>query len=494
MSMVKSTAESRSSQDLHREAAEDFSWMHDALDIAPVGVFRCDASGAYTYVNERWCELTGRRPEEMIGTSSTGHIHPDDRDRLAQEWERTAHKGMPFRWEYRYLRPDGTIRWILGRVNAARGTDGAIVGYIGASTDITELHLARVEIERVRNELEDRVRERTRKLHEIAMVFEQSNDAIVSSNLNADVVSWNRAAEQLYGYTAAEAIGTSVLNLVPPSERTVVRELMRRVRAGESVTNLETVRVAKSGALIEVSLSLFPLRGENGTISGTCAIVRDISERKKTERRLQQLTRRLHHAHDEERRRVARDLHDSTAQVLAALTMNLAALGRPIDLATHHRLLDDSVSLAQQVVRELRTQSYLLHPPLLDAHGLTVVLRCFVEGFTVRSGIAVELDLPEDFPRLPEECEAALFRVAQEALANVHRHSQSPHAHITLRMVNRAAELAIRDFGRGLARDAAKIAGVGVAGMKERLKQLGGSLFIARAKPGTCVVATLPLD
>jgi signal transduction histidine kinase len=187
-------------------------------------------------------------------------------------------------------------------------------------------------------------------------------------------------------------------------------------------------------------------------------------------------------------------LHDSTAQVLAALTMNLAALGRPIDLATHHRLLDDSVTLAQQVVRELRTQSYLLHPPLLDKHGLTAVLRCFTEGFTARSSIPIELDLPDDFPRLPEEREAALFRVAQESLANVHRHAESPSAQIALRVANGAAELTIRDFGKGLAPNAGKIAGVGVAGMKERLKHLGGSLFIARAKPGTCVVATLPLE
>lgn len=468
--------------------------MHDALDIAPVGVYRCDPTGAYIYVNERWRELTGRRPEDVVGTSSGEHIHPDDREGIRLEWERTASKGLPFRYEYRYLRPDGTVRWMLGRVTAACAPDGSVLEYVGTSTDITELRLAREEIERARNELETRVRERTRQLHKVAMVFEQSNDAIISSDLEGKVTSWNRAAERLYGYTVAEAMGMSVLDFTRPEDRAPTKELMARLRAGEAITNFEAVRVAKGSLPIEVSVSLFPLREEDGTIFGTCAIVRDISERKKTERQLEQLTRRLHRAHDEERRRIARDLHDSTAQVLAALTMNLAALCRPIDLPTHHRLLDDSMALAQQAVRELRTQSYLLHPPLLDAHGLTAVLRCFAEGFTARSSIAVELDLPADFPRLPEEHEAALFRVAQESLANVHRHAQSPRAVISMRTVNRATELTIRDFGRGLAPGAGKIAGVGVAGMKERLKQLGGSLLIARAKPGTCVVATLPLD
>lgn len=213
------------------------------------------------------------------------------------------------------------------------------------------------------------------------------------------------------------------------------------------------------------------------------------------------LSSRLLTLQDEERRRLALDLHDSTAQRLAALTMNLDVVegARKTLDARSRRALAESRSLAEQCSREVRTFAYLLHPPLLDERGLPAAVRWFVEGFTKRSGIQVTLDL-HDVGRLPGPIETALFRVVQESLTNVHRHASTPTASIRLTTTADTVVLDIQDEGHGL-RDQAEdrdrtllpaTPGVGIQGMRERIRQLGGTFDIEFTERGTTVRACVP--
>jgi signal transduction histidine kinase len=215
---------------------------------------------------------------------------------------------------------------------------------------------------------------------------------------------------------------------------------------------------------------------------------------------LRDLSARLLQMQDEERRRIARELHDSVGQMLAALGMNLSAVRNDIDhLARTAATLTDSETLVQEMVTEVRTISHLLHPPLLDEAGLSSALRWYVDGFSQRSGIRVDLDMPDNFERLPVELETAIFRVVQECLTNIHRHSGSPTAKIRLRQRDHEVVVDIEDKGRGIPAHkleqmaSAGAPGVGVRGMQERLRQLGGKLEIESNSGGTRVKVRLPL-
>jgi signal transduction histidine kinase len=214
---------------------------------------------------------------------------------------------------------------------------------------------------------------------------------------------------------------------------------------------------------------------------------------------LRELSSRLLRSQDEERRRIARELHDSVGQILAALSMNLSAARAEIERLTKAAAtLTDSENLVREMSTEVRTLSHLLHPPLLDEAGLPSALRWYVDGFAQRSKIKVDLDMPADFGRLSQELETAIFRVVQECLTNIHRHSGSPVAKIRLRHRDGEAFVEVEDKGKGMPpekRDEISSTGpvgVGIRGMRERLRQLGGTLDIRSSGNGTVVVGQLP--
>jgi signal transduction histidine kinase len=203
---------------------------------------------------------------------------------------------------------------------------------------------------------------------------------------------------------------------------------------------------------------------------------------------------------DEERRRIGRELHDSTAQLLAGASMSLALAQR---LATGisepaQRALAESVALIAQCSQEIRTISYLLHPPLLDEVGLAAAVRWYADGFEKRSGILVDVETSAGLGRLPQDMETALFRIVQECLSNVHRHSGSTRVRIRVARDPEAVCLRVEDAGGGMAGlkalpDGDAAMGVGIMGMRERVRQLGGQLDIRSGATGTAVDATLPL-
>jgi signal transduction histidine kinase len=238
---------------------------------------------------------------------------------------------------------------------------------------------------------------------------------------------------------------------------------------------------------------------------------RDALERRVVERtaelgaaevNLRRLSGQLMNLQDEERRRIARELHDSSGQIIAALGLNLATLQTEEGNLSSHAAaaLNESLELTRQFSRELRTISHLLHPPLLDESGLDSALRWYVEGFAQRSNISVKLQISAGLGRLSKELEIAVFRIVQECLTNVHRHSGSDRASIQLSRDDRQITVQVRDFGHGISSAAngkesprQVWPGVGMMGMQERVRQLGGRLDVRSDAQGTLVVAVMEL-
>ena len=215
---------------------------------------------------------------------------------------------------------------------------------------------------------------------------------------------------------------------------------------------------------------------------------------------LRHLSARLLQMQDDERRRIARELHDSVGQTLAALTMNLTAVRTDIErLRKTAGALADSEALVEEMTKEVRTISHLLHPPLLDEAGLASALRWYIEGFAQRSQIQVVLDLPDDFERLSQESETTIFRMVQESLTNIHRHSGSKAAKVRISRSDGDVRVEVEDRGKGMTPEkqvelaSTGTPGVGIRGMRERLRQLGGNLEIRSDGKGTVVVAHLPV-
>jgi signal transduction histidine kinase len=226
----------------------------------------------------------------------------------------------------------------------------------------------------------------------------------------------------------------------------------------------------------------------------------EMSFREHTEEQLRHLSLRLMTLQDEERRRIARELHDTCGQTLAAMKMSIALISQ-LDKTRPElqALVDDLNALADEALQEVRTTSYLLHPPLLDEAGIASAARWFLEGFASRSGIEVQVDIPQKMERPDRNCELVLFRVLQESLTNVHRHAGASAASVRLQRDRDYLELEIKDNGKGIPQDrllnlynSSNRTGVGIAGMRERVRELGGHLEVRSAGRGTSVPVTLP--
>lgn len=678
----------RKQADLARRRSEErfTAFFHSSA----VGAARTDPqTGRFLEVNQKLCEMTGYSREELEARTFVDITHPDDRAMTLRSLEEKREEKLPvYSGDKRYIRKDGETIWVHVAANRASNERGEPSSYVGVISDITD----RKNSEQSTNLL--------------AAIVDSSDDAIISKNLDGTITSWNKAAGRLFGYTAEEAVGRPITLIIPTDRRDEEVEILARLRRGEQIDHFETIRQRKDGGLLDISVTISPVRDGSGRVVGASKVARDVTNKKRTERalatgvrqqkalfhladdlhraaslqeiyrvalnailsalqcdrasillcddngvmrfvswrelsqayraaveghsvwsqdetnpqpihtsdidsaeigeslkatvksegiaalafiplvsggklvgkfmayfnaphafstgelelgltiarqlafaidrkrsdealrqseerfrnlsetldaevrartreleennadlleqseRIRQLSARLLQTQDEERRRIARDLHDSSGQLIAALQMTLMPLeeeGQNLNNSEFAKGIRQSLEFLGQLSKELRTVSYLLHPPLLDEAGLPSAIRWYIEGFAERSKIEVNVELSSDLGRLPREMEMTIFRIVQEALTNIHRHSGSKKADIRL---SRSAEevcLEIQDYGWGMpgsnnGKSSPPLrAGVGIQGMRERARQLHGRVEIDSTENGTLVTVSLPL-
>jgi len=323
-------------------------------------------------------------------------------------------------------------------------------------------------------------------------LFEHAPQANALIHLDGRVVRVNREFTRIFGYTPQETVGRRLHELILPGEFRDEYQSHLEVLSQRQRVDAEVVRQRKDGSRLHVLVVSVPVSMPDGRIA-VYAMYRDITERKEAEAALRRLSGRLLRLEEQERRRLARELHDTTAQSLAALSMNLSVVGESADVLSPRAqaAMAEAVALADQCLRELRTVSYLLHPSELEELGLESALSRYIDGFIQRSGIPVEAEVSPGLGRLPPDVEMTVFRVVQECLTNIHRHSGSSTARLRLIRGPSTLFLEVEDAGHGIREDAPS--GVGIASMRERVQQLDGRLEIASHAGGTTVKATIPL-
>lgn len=609
----------------------------------------------WTFVNAEYLRVTGRdRVEHFIGKTireSLPELEGQDFFELLDTVYRTGtpHVGTAAKALLNRSKTGQPEESYFNFVyQPLRDLEGKVEGILVHAVEVTNQEITRREIE---------IRERAASL--LAAIVNSSDDAIISKNLDGTITSWNTGAERLFGYTAKEAIGQHITLIIPHDRWNEEDKILEQVKRGQPVDHFETLRRHKDGTLLELSLTISPVKDAVGRIVGASKVAHDIAQRKQIEQalserallldlsndailvrdgsdhvtywnkgaselygysreeavghlthellhtefpqpleqiiqqlhregrwtgelihrrkdgtqivvasrwaldrddrgnrkriletnnditqqkhsektlrenaerlrtlsdnleiqvrvrteelerrnaevlqqseQLRELSNRLLKTQDDERRHIARELHDSAGQLVAALGMNLAGINRHArENPMLAEALEDTQNLVQQLNKEIRTTSYLLHPPLLDENGLPQAIQWYMQGLMERSGLDIEFDIAGDFGRLPADLELAIFRIVQESLTNIHRHSGSKTATIRLSRGIHSVLLEIQDHGKGISAEKlaairAQRTGVGITGMRERVRHLKGEMDIQSNGAGATIMVTLPL-
>lgn len=342
--------------------------------------------------------------------------------------------------------------------------------------------------------------------HPYRVLVESIQEGAATLDAHGTVLYANLRFAEIFDTPLSKLIGTDLMRCCPEQERDHLQELFEGGR--HEVTTGEIRLQDHKGKRRVIRLSFSP--GRDSDAKSVCVIGMDLTELSeanealtRSERDLRILSNRLIQLQDEERRRISRELHDTTGQKLIGLCMGLSWVLKNANVklpSGEKQRLTECFTLANEAGNEIRTLSYLLHPPLLEELGLAAGIRWYAEGFEDRTGIHVQINIPQNFIRLASDAELALFRIVQESLTNVHRYARSSTAIVRLRVANGQVKLEIVDHGIGIPdetfvqSESVRTLGVGIQGMRERMRQLSGQLRVGRARSGgTVVTATLPI-
>jgi PAS domain S-box-containing protein len=439
------------------------------IDLSPDGIVCATATGTTLYANPAVRLMLGiTNDADIIGKHALEIVHPDSHDIVSRRMSETP-VGHVAPWaEEKWRRLDGGI--VIVEVAALSVRNQGRIGWLVYVRDLTERKKAEEDL-RASNE-------RFRALFETAL------DAILFFDDSGRYFDANPSAVALLGYSKEEIITRRVGDFGADIAKT------------DSLARLYFERGSGEGSFVrkDGETRYVEYRVDTNIVPGThCLFIVDITDRKELQKTSQQMSGKLLESQDEERRRIARQLHETTAQTLAALRMHLLHMRGAAAADVPAASLNESVALTDQAIREVRTLSHLLYPPLIEDLGVAAALRWYVDGFSERSGIAVMLDVPDDLGRFPLAVENGIFRIVQEALTNIHRHSGSSVARVSLSKASGELHVVIEDEGRGMPapQPGKLVAGVGLATMRERAKELGGELRIASCDKGTKIEVRL---
>jgi PAS domain S-box-containing protein len=474
---LKDITHSRVAEEQLRESEERFV---KAFEVNPQPMaltgFNDDR---YLDVNSSFISMSGYEREDIIGRTTAELGVWVERS----EWVRLTNELKRFRevrnHEVRFLSKSGEPRVLLASAEILDLKGKQCV--LTSATDITE-----------RKKLEEELK---RSERDFSTLVENSPDLICRLDKELRYSYVSPSLKQLINVEGDDLVGKrpGELDLADFEWKSIEAGCRECIAAGAPVSQDFTYRQRSYWSRMIPEFSI------DGSVESVMTISEDVTERLRAEQELAQLTSRLLSIQDEERRRIARDLHDGTAQNLFGISINLANLQEKFSAESHEvQVISDCQNLADESLREIRTLSYLLHPPLLDQTGLVSALQWYVEGFTKRSGIQVSI-LAQSIGRLTSEIETALFRIVQESLTNVRKHSGSNSVVIRLERSLDDILLEINDNGNGFKVDLEDpensefAPGVGIPGMKQRLRQLGGILEISSNAKGTKITAFVPL-
>lgn len=447
-------------------------------ETAPVILFTADQSSRWDYANQRFLDFTGRSADATDGLRWSEIVHPDDLVRINAALDRSAKRGEPFELDLRLRSAEGGYSWFLMRGRPMRDAQGRVERWFGAALEIDQLKHAEHQLRCTNQNLKG--------------ILASISDFYYTLDHQLCLTAINPQAAAFAGVQPRQVLGRCILDVFPGLKGSALEAAYRKSLSRRVSVHLGCSAVMRPGRRLDIDI--YPLE------AGLSVFSRDVTERKRAEHEVRELGGRVLRAQDEERRRIARELHDGAAQNMAAVAANLQRLCEMrAGGGGAQRLARESLGLIDETLSEIRTLSYLLHPPLLDEIGLAAALQWYIDGFEMRSGIKVDLRILQELDRLPSETEIALFRIVQESLVNVHRHAGSKTAAIQLGQTGTEFVLTIRDTGKGMpdvayasAGDDIRSLGVGIAGMNARLRQLGGRLEVVSSKRGTTVRAIVP--
>jgi len=469
--------------------------MAQAQKSAQLGSFDWNLKTDKTVWSPELEELYGLAPGTFKGNIEDWkrRVVPEDLELAMGNLQHAMETGEALD-EFRILRGnDGEMRWLVARGRVLYSDAGEPVRMIGINMDVTE-----------RKRAEEALR---RSEAELRTIFENSGTGMTLVDMSGRLIRVNPAFQRLLGYSGEELEKMTFGEVTHPDDVALSAALFRELIEGKrDGYRIKKRYLGKNGEIRWAWLTVSAMRHEDTHFQYGVSTVEDITQQELAEQSLRQVSTRLLRIQEEEQRRIAREVHDSTSQEMTALTLNLGALKKSHEPLSPNaqKNIAECLVLAKRVAREIRTFSYLLHPPMLEEFGLWAALRMFIEEFRNRSRLAVSIQIDHELEghRLEPTHEMTLFRLVQEALANVHRHAGSKTVSVAIQLQGRRIRATIADAGRGIppltlkeiATGTGRLVGVGILGMRERVRQIGGNLEIQSDRNGTVVAAEFPAE